>query len=217
MIAVGVATIIYGIIGMIVVTVLCMPIKVPTLDRPIDHPLACANFKEMILVAHSFNAVFDFVILFLPIPYLWRLNTTIRRKLQLTGVFLLGSFVVAISILRTWYFTQLHFEDFTWTGSLGGMWSEVEVCLSIVAGCLPAMMPIFRGKGFGRKQPIYKPTKHFNLVTFGSGGKKIIPNDISVVMPTAVTATTYNGDYTELVDQVGQENQARYYQGGDRW
>lgn len=53
-----------------------------------------------------------------------------------------------------------------------------------------------------------------NLVTFGSGGKRIKLNDISV-MQTTVTATTHrDGNYTELVDQLGQENQNQYYPGG---
>lgn len=98
------------------------------------------------------------------------------------------------------------------------MWTEIEGSMAIVVGCLPAMMPVFRRKGFGRKKPTFKPRENVNLVSFGSGGKNNIPHDISVNMKTSVTGTTLdNGNYTELIDHVGQENHARYYQRDGMW
>lgn len=213
------ASIVYCIIGMSVLTALCLPIQVPTLENPHVQPLACTNLTYMLLWICSINAALDLIILILPLHNVWRLNTTIRRKLQLTFLFLFGSFVVAISILRTWYFTHLDFYDFTWTGgSLGNMWTEVEGSMAIVVGCLPAMMPVFRGKGFGRKKPTFQPHQNVKLVTFGSGGKNNNPHDVSINMQTTVTGTTLdNGNYTELMDHTGQENHARYYQGDGMW
>lgn len=90
--------------------------------------------------------------------------------------------------------------------------------MAIVVGCLPAMMPVFRGKGFGRKKPTFQPRENINIVTFGSGGKNNNPHEISVTMQTTVTGTTLdNGNYTELIDQVAQENHARYYPGDGTW
>lgn len=204
---------------MSLLTALCLPIQIPTQENPNVHPLACSNLTNMLIWICSFNSVLDLIILILPLHNVWRLNTTVRRKLQLTFLFLFGSFVVAISILRTWYFSHLDFYDFTWTGgSLGNMWTEVEGSMAIVVGCLPAMMPVFRRKGFGRKKPTFQPRENINIVTFGSGGKKINPHDISITMQTTVTGTTLdNGNYTELVDQVAQENHARYYPGDGTW
>lgn len=212
LVAVGLASTIYCAVGMIVITALCLPVKDPSLERPTEHPLHCSNIKEMIFWIVSWNAAFDFIILLLPMRYVWRLQTTLRRKIQLTGLFSIGSFVVVISVLRTVYFVHLSPEDFTWTAALGNMWSEVEGCMSIVVGCLPAMMPIFR-----RKKSITEPPKNINLVTFGSSGKakRVNPNDISVIMQTTVTTTAHrDGDYTELVDQKGQEYQAQYFPEG---
>lgn len=217
LITVGIASTIYCVISMSVLTALCLPIQVPTLEDPHVQPLACVDIEYMLLWICSFNAAFDLLILCLPIYYVWRLHTTFRRKVQLTILFLLGLFVVAISIFRTWYFTHLGFEDMTWTGSLGNLWTEIEGCMAIVAGCLPAMMPIFRGRGRGKTKPTYKSSENVNLVTFGSSGKKK-SKDISVTMQTTVDATAVNeGNYRELIDQVGQQNQAMYYQGGGRW
>lgn len=217
--AVGVGTTVYCIISMSVLTALCLPIQVPTLENPLVQPLACSNLTYMLTWICSINSGFDTIILLLPMHNVWRLNTTVRRKLQLTFLFLFGSFVVAISILRTWYLTHLDFNDFTWTGgSLGNMWTEVEGCMAIIVGCLPAMMPVFRGKGFGRKKSTFKPQVNINLATFGSGGKKK-SIDPSASIQTMVNGTAIdNGYYTKLPNQVNQENQARfYYQGDDRW
>lgn len=224
LVAVGIGSVIYCIIGMTLLTVLCLPLEVPTLENPHAQPLACTNLIYLLLWICSVNAALDVIILILPLHNVWHLKTTVRRKLQLTFLFLFGSFVVAISILRTWYFTHLDFHDFTWTGgSLGNMWTEVEGSMAIVVGCLPAMMPVFRRKCFGRqcvgrKKPALQPRENINMVTFGSGGKKNKPHGTSLAMQTTVTGTVLdNGNYIELVDHVGQENHARHYQGGGTW
>lgn len=200
-------------VSMTVITVLCLPTKVPTLKDPLTRPLACDDLRYTLLWVCSWNATLDLITLLLPMHYVWRLNTTFRRKLQLTFVFLFGSFVVAISILRTWYFSMFDFNDATWTGgALGNMWTEVATCMAIVVGCLPAMVPIFRGSCFKKRKLGYMPTANINLVTFGSGGKKKNLRDISVTMTTTVNTTSNSdGNYAELVDQVGDEHQAIYY------
>lgn len=195
---------------MSVITALCLPITVPTLENPVEVPLACGNVENMVVWICSWNAALDLIILLLPMHYVWRLNTTFRRKLQLTFVFLFGVFVVAISILRTWYFTYLDFNDNTWSASLGNMWTEVAGCMAIVVGCLPAMMPIFRGGCFRWKKRAPKPTPNINMVTFGSGGKRQKLRDITVTMTTTVDTTTKGeGDYLKLFEGPSQENQIR--------
>lgn len=215
LIAVGTASTCYCVISMIVLTSLCLPVKVLALDDPrAQHPLACDNIKTIVLWICSWNAAFDFIVLLLPMHYVWALKVTLRRKLQLTFVFLFGFFVVAISILRTWYFTKLEFNDFTWSSSLGNMWSEVEGCMAIVVSCLPAMMPVFRGSCLGRKGPGgSNPTAKIHLVTFGSGGRKNKLRDISTTMTTTTDATRNgDGNYTELTDQFSHDGRPRQYQ-----
>lgn len=214
LVAVGVASTASCIIDMSVITATCLPVTVPTLEDPLAQTLACSNIEYMLIWICSWNSVLDFIILLLPMPHLWRLNTTFRRKVQLTFVFLFGSFVVAISIIRTWYFTKLDFNDTTWSGSLGNMWTEVEGCMSIVAGCFPAMVPVFRGCWSGRRKPEEKGTPNVNLVTFGSKEKKKILRDVSFTMTSTVNHSPGDdGSYTVLPDQGSQENQAQYYMG----
>lgn len=214
LIAVGTASTCYCVISMIILTSLCLPVKIFALDDPrAQHPLACDNIKTIVLWICSWNAAFDFIVLLLPMHYVWGLKVTLRRKLQLTFVFLFGFFVVAISILRTWYFTKLEFNDFTWSSSLGNMWSEVEGCMAIVVSCLPAMMPIFRASCLGRQKPAHMPTAKINLVTFGSGGRKNKLRDISTTMTTTTNATMNgDGNYTELTDHYSHDDRTRQYQ-----
>jgi hypothetical protein len=102
------------------------------------------------------------------------------------------------------------------------MWTEVEGCMAIVVGCLPAMMPLFRGKGFGRRKPVYIRHENVNLVTFGSGGKNKNcrknngPYNTPFSMRTTASGTV-NSNHTELIDHVYKENHPRYYQGDSRW
>lgn len=42
----------------------------------------------------------DAITLMLPMPHIWRSSMTLSRKIQLTGVFLLGSMVVVVAIIR---------------------------------------------------------------------------------------------------------------------
>lgn len=207
LIAVGAASIAYCIIALSLFTALCVPIQVPTLENPLVPPLACTNIVEMVLWLCSLNSVLDLIILVLPMHYVWRLNVTLRRKLQLTFVFLFGSFVVAISIIRTWYFTKLDFHDYTWSGSMGNMWTEVGGCMAIVVGCLPAMVPIFRQGCFGRREPAHRPARNINLVTFGSSGKRNKLRDVSDDMTTTIDDTTHGVRYTALNNRASHENQ----------
>lgn len=68
----------------------------------------CLDAKKVFLGISFPNIVTDIAILTLPIPILWGLQTTMIRKLSLTVIFLLGSFVVFTSVYR--FVTFLDFE-----------------------------------------------------------------------------------------------------------
>ena len=58
-----------------------------------DH---CLNSFNLFVVTAATNVFIDVVILVLPLPTLWKLHTTLRRKLILTGVFVLGYWSVIV-------------------------------------------------------------------------------------------------------------------------
>jgi hypothetical protein len=60
----------------------------------------CINMRVTFLAVSIPNIITDLAILSLPLPHVWKLQTTFIQKLSLSAVFLLGSFVVFCSIYR---------------------------------------------------------------------------------------------------------------------
>ena len=54
-------------------------------------PGSCININDVYIVVSSFNIFTDLIILLLPMPLLWGLNTTMSRKIQLSFIFGLGA------------------------------------------------------------------------------------------------------------------------------
>lgn len=64
------------------------------------------------------NVLFDFILLFIPIPMVWQLQMNLQRKLQVSFVFILGGFTIVCSILRTISLRNLDVNDETGTHSV---------------------------------------------------------------------------------------------------
>jgi hypothetical protein len=60
----------------------------------------------------------DLVILSLPIPMVWKLQINNRRKMALSGMFLLGGFVCLTSILRFVALAKINVKDITCESTL---------------------------------------------------------------------------------------------------
>lgn len=183
----------------------------------------CVNLGLELVIVSSVNVLTDAIILCLPMPFIWRLKLDIRRKLQLTGIFLLGSFVVIVSIIRATYVSQVSFSDGFWANSFATIWSIVENCLAIVAACLPVMRPVFNVLIYGAPDGPDRsqnsglsggPSQRQHLVTIGgteipmedvTGG--LSPRGIKVTNTTSVTRNDRQGQggFTRLVD--GDEEQ----------
>ncbi|KAI9876590.1 MAG: hypothetical protein M1830_006168 [Pleopsidium flavum] len=125
----------------------CVPIKGiwdPTVKS------RCINFNTWIIFHGSQNVVTDFLILCLPIPLVWKLNMATSRKVQVTGIFMLGGFTTLASIIRLFSLDKVSFTDASWADVGGNLWSTVELCMGIVSACLPTLGPI--GKVFFPKR-----------------------------------------------------------------
>lgn len=62
---------------------------------------------------HS-NIVLDFIVVAMPMPYLWRLQMSIRKKIMIMLMFSGGLFVVVVSIMRLQFLiTFAHSKNLT--------------------------------------------------------------------------------------------------------
>ena len=84
----GIFTVAWGITGALVEILQCLPIE-SDWDPQIKG--RCVNIGLFLVVMSSIIVVADVVILCLPIQQIWKLNMSRVRKVQLGGLFLLGS------------------------------------------------------------------------------------------------------------------------------
>ncbi|PCG88713.1 Hypothetical protein PENO1_108700 [Penicillium occitanis (nom. inval.)] len=97
----------------------CRPLKA-FWDRSINGH--CFNLDTFIIVNQAFNVVVDFVILFLPVPMIWRLHMGTRDKIALNGVFALGGF-----------------SDESYTVYQATLWTHIEPSVGLICACLPTI------------------------------------------------------------------------------
>ncbi|KAI1394477.1 uncharacterized protein F4822DRAFT_388309 [Hypoxylon trugodes] len=213
-IGVGIFVAAYSITAIMTNIFQCVPVKSNWDPTVTPH---CINLGSELIVVSSLNVLTDASILCLPMPIIWRLKTDFRRKLQLTGLFLLGSFVVVVSIIRVTYVSNVSFSDGFWANSYPSMWSVVENCIAVVAACLPVMRPVFNKVLYGTPDPEkpsqdevdLDPRNNRHIITIGgsdlqmkgfSGGHASRGTNV-----TAITSITHGdrnsgGSFTQLMD-----------------
>ncbi|KAF2258868.1 hypothetical protein CC78DRAFT_537472 [Lojkania enalia] len=105
------------------------------------------NYPAFLLVNAVINMVLDIATLCLPLFIIRTLHISKKRKIVIGGIFWLGIFCIAASIVRVYYFVQLSHitqkdRSFSETTYYCFIWSVVEPCVSIIAACLPASAPL---------------------------------------------------------------------------
>ncbi|CAG8976535.1 hypothetical protein HYALB_00011012 [Hymenoscyphus albidus] len=107
----------------------------------------CLNsFKSYIwLVLPSIAA--DMMIIILPLPMIWKLQTSIGQKLGLTATFLAGSIGIITAITRFAIFLgalshDADTIDISWVGIDVILWASIEPGVYLIAACLPSLRPL---------------------------------------------------------------------------
>ncbi|KAI1104099.1 hypothetical protein F4804DRAFT_206586 [Jackrogersella minutella] len=86
------------------------------------------------------NIATDIVIFVLPLPVLGRLHLPRAQRLVLIGIFSLGFFTCAISVIRVKFLQQG--GDFSYENVEGSSWSITELCSGVTCACLPTLRPL---------------------------------------------------------------------------
>lgn len=132
------------------------------------------NYPQFYINAAG-NIATDVAVLVMPFPLLGRLNLPGRQRMLLFGIFGLGFFTVAISVLRIKYLKL--FEDFTWENVESSAWSVGELCSGITCACLPTLRPFLKA---------HFPSLGTRLT---GGGYQEYGNDVEVTAAAAGGAT----------------------------
>lgn len=106
----------------------------------------CLNINLLTYTAAAFSIAQDLVILLLPLPLLLRLHTGTRAKAGIIFMFSLGVFILITSCVRLRYVIRFgHTANPAWDFYDTMIWSGLEVAVSIIVACLPALRVLLVG------------------------------------------------------------------------
>ncbi|KAI1370789.1 hypothetical protein F4677DRAFT_437502 [Hypoxylon crocopeplum] len=118
----------------------------------------CIDYGEVTLILGICNVILDFVVLGAPMPSLWKLRMSIRRKVLLSLAFAAGSIACLVSIARLFYAKDVFVSfDPSWDNTLPGMLSGLEICTGVVACCTITYRPLVE-KIFGSSEDASRAT-----------------------------------------------------------
>ncbi|KAL9601246.1 MAG: hypothetical protein Q9219_002651 [cf. Caloplaca sp. 3 TL-2023] len=150
-------------------------------DKSIKDATCGVDDRRFFMGTNTVNFILDLITLVLPMPYVHRLQVRRSQKLVVFGMFALGGFIVAVSIilLVVCYKLDNTSPDITWTISPVVLWAGTEINLGVVTACLPSLRPIFLLITKGRVKPDHPKASHHHfhnpstfkskaIATFGS-------------------------------------------------
>ncbi|OTA62302.1 hypothetical protein K449DRAFT_433958 [Hypoxylon sp. EC38] len=151
---------------------------------------------SMFLAESYFDVALDVTIISLPIPLIWKLQMTLRRKMQISGIFLLGALTTGASIARTvvQYGVAREFDshNIDKTCKIRAKvtpdktnleqdylapivyWPLIEAALGIVAACLPSLRPI--GQIYSVRKMILVSKKALSTIFTASSRRSLKSN-----------------------------------------
>ncbi|KAH9208340.1 hypothetical protein DL95DRAFT_480514 [Leptodontidium sp. 2 PMI_412] len=133
----------YSIIGIAIAWAIAVELSVFLLCRPLaynwDHSLngTCRGRNKAYISAGGVNVATDFMVMGLPVPYVWNLHLAWRRKVGVCIMFSLGTVVTVISMIRIKFLVSIDFANPTQTLFPAGYWTSLEATIGIICANLP--------------------------------------------------------------------------------
>ncbi|ORY67016.1 uncharacterized protein BCR38DRAFT_407036 [Pseudomassariella vexata] len=132
----------YGIAFITVFLTNCQPID--QMWNPVPDGW-CRDLSIDEFVSVSINLVLDLSIVLLPMPVLWRMQMTTRKKVFISIMFGLGLVTIGIMCWRLEATVQSSKNpDFTFTLANIGLISMLELWLGIICACIPTLTPLLK-------------------------------------------------------------------------
>ncbi|KAI8633137.1 hypothetical protein F5Y19DRAFT_471396 [Xylariaceae sp. FL1651] len=118
----------------------CIPISKYWTSNILD-PRYCFNLNTFFVVAGSIEVFLDFLILTLPIRAVLALQLSWRRKAIISGIFLLGSFVIATGLVRV---VVGYAPGSQRPSSSAELWTVVHSGVGVICASLPIFNPLLQ-------------------------------------------------------------------------
>ncbi|KAL8815758.1 MAG: hypothetical protein Q9223_005138 [Gallowayella weberi] len=144
--ALGTILVVWTVISFCLMIFACRPLKASwDITAQLDPKTKCKPAAYNTLNIQGIcNILTDFGLLFLPIPMVWRLQMSLKKKLGVAAVFATGAFICAIAIVRQYIVWTTPKANDNWKAVKSTIWMSVEFSMSIVVSCLPALAPFFK-------------------------------------------------------------------------
>ncbi|KAI1496240.1 hypothetical protein F5X99DRAFT_400945 [Biscogniauxia marginata] len=107
-------------------------------------PHTSINIVAFWLTMGVLNALIDVAILTIPQSRVWKLQMDTKRKILVSLVFMVGTFVCVTSIVRIVFLYNIDLNDVTWSLTPSGIWTIIEMNSSIICACLPVLPSLFK-------------------------------------------------------------------------
>lgn len=143
--------IVWGVSYFFALLFLCTPVSTYVRYGSSAPGVSCVNQLQVYYSLTISDFLIDFIILAIPIPFVWRLQMPLRHKLAVTAIFLMGCLTIAASITRMVTFINAANnlrrvqEDYTYYIAITSYWTIIEASLAITSACLPTLRPLFQG------------------------------------------------------------------------
>jgi len=134
------ATVIFGLWSVLGNIFLCKPVAY-WWNKSLDGH--CLDERSVWLSNSIVNMATDIIIVIIPIPVVSRLCISLKQKMSLTLLFVLGGFGCITSGLRVRSVVVIaQSEDVTWDNAPAAIWSSIEVNVAIICACLATLKPL---------------------------------------------------------------------------
>ncbi|KAE8372685.1 hypothetical protein BDV26DRAFT_88768 [Aspergillus bertholletiae] len=100
---------------------------------------SCFNFAVYFLAMELIDLLLDVTIIALPLKTISGLHLSLRKKLALLGIFLLGGFVIVTGAIRIAYVYKP--GDQLLSLAQASLWSVINLGVAILCACLPIYRP----------------------------------------------------------------------------
>ncbi|EUC46825.1 hypothetical protein COCMIDRAFT_91831 [Bipolaris oryzae ATCC 44560] len=133
-------TTIYWFIFQFSIAFFCKPVSLVWTGWDGEHKGSCWDTNYLILSAAGAAVFLNLLIALIPVPALYQQSMTLRRKVEVLGMFTVDTFILAVSCLRIGsvinYAKSL---NPTWDNTPANYWSVLEANTSVFCVCMPAL------------------------------------------------------------------------------
>lgn len=123
----------------------CRPISANWNAWDGKHPPRCTDAFAQSMSIASINIALDLVVFTIPIPQVWKLNMSLRKRIGVAITFCIGLFVTVVSTIRLAILVKhLDTSNPSWDLSPVANWSQAEVNLGVLCACMPAFARLIK-------------------------------------------------------------------------